>query len=107
MLYIWSVTTRIPASQCPAVVASFGVVQNVNPSTLNECGPILSSCVINGLPSLNDAINKCDEDTDTCQAFTYDNTLSQMVIVDPVLPPTPGTSTVYTRLRGVRTLNTR
>lgn len=107
ILYLYSVTTRVPASECPAVAASFGVIQNSNPRTLNDCGPSYPSCVLNNIASLNDAINRCDEDPDLCQAFTYNPTQLQMSIVDPDLPRVHGLSTVYTRLRGVRTLNTK
>jgi len=107
LLYIWSVTTRVPASECPAVAASFGVIQNANPTNLNSCTPTFPSCVINNVNTLTDAITKCDEDANICRAFTYDPTTFQMIIVDPDIPPTSGVAVVYTRLRGVRTLNNK
>ncbi len=107
LAYIWTVTTCIPSSECASVQASFGVVQNANPTSLNECGPVFPSCILTGITSLNSAINKCDEDPNICIDFTYDPNLNQMIITNPNLPYSQGLSTVYTRLRGVRTLNTK
>jgi len=79
----------------------FGVEMNVDANPINRCGSDNISPCIFPINSLDSSQQQCDTLKNICQAFTFNQTLSTMKIVQPTNTFTSSGTNLFVRQNGL------
>lgn len=83
ILFIRQRSNLIEPSDCPQTKGRYAALPGISKTSLNTCGNAKDQPCNIVVTTLTEAIGNCDQRSDICKEFTFDQPSSIMRIVDP------------------------
>lgn len=85
-MYFTAITTLVNPSQCGASYGLYNVTPGATSTALTICGSSGSEVCSFSPFTLKEAVAICDNDSEKCSAFAFNELSRNMIYIDPAVP---------------------